>query len=265
MGICSLLLLADIYLLLLLLIYHLLLSLISACYVPDNCPSSIKNLKIKIKADSRLENSPTARQDWDALTPFAERFTSKASTRQEFLAECRSGIWDGVSIIYRTFESADLTGKFDEELVACLPASIRFICHNGKSEGSPCTHPGSISVSSRCLSFSSLCTFSPHLCLLLLGFLFSVILFTRFLLILVSVFYFSPSSCSSASSPYHPSPLTLPCPALLYAFLLTFAGFSLPFPSFPPFPLQLIPPHLLCLNSLPSFPYPSSACLSSAS
>jgi glyoxylate reductase len=34
-------------------------------------------------------------------------------------------------VIYRTFESVDTTGRFDEELVYSLPASVKFICHNG--------------------------------------------------------------------------------------------------------------------------------------
>jgi hypothetical protein len=42
-----------------------------------------------------------------------------------------SGALDGVLVIYRTFESVEITGRFDEELVASLPASVKFICHNG--------------------------------------------------------------------------------------------------------------------------------------
>jgi glyoxylate reductase len=42
-----------------------------------------------------------------------------------------SGALDGVLVIYRTFESVEITGRFDDELVAALPASVKFICHNG--------------------------------------------------------------------------------------------------------------------------------------
>jgi glyoxylate reductase len=42
-----------------------------------------------------------------------------------------SGALDGVLVIYRTFESVEITGRFDEELVASLPTSVKFICHNG--------------------------------------------------------------------------------------------------------------------------------------
>jgi hypothetical protein len=57
--------------------------------------------------------------------------TTSAKNRAEFLAECRSGRFDGVVAIYRTFPSIDVTGRIDEELVAALPRSVRFICHNG--------------------------------------------------------------------------------------------------------------------------------------
>jgi hypothetical protein len=36
-----------------------------------------------------------------------------------------------VLVIYRTFASVDITGRFDEELVEVLPKSVRFVCHNG--------------------------------------------------------------------------------------------------------------------------------------
>ncbi len=32
---------------------------------------------------------------------------------------------------YRTFDSVSITGRVDAELVAALPSSLRFICHNG--------------------------------------------------------------------------------------------------------------------------------------
>jgi hypothetical protein len=36
-----------------------------------------------------------------------------------------------VLVIYRTFASVDITGRFDEELLEVLPKSVRFVCHNG--------------------------------------------------------------------------------------------------------------------------------------
>ncbi len=32
---------------------------------------------------------------------------------------------------YRTFQSAEITGLFDSELVSSLPKSLKFVCHNG--------------------------------------------------------------------------------------------------------------------------------------
>ena len=40
-------------------------------------------------------------------------------------------MFDDVLVIYRTFESVDITGRFDEEVVLSLPASVEFLCHNG--------------------------------------------------------------------------------------------------------------------------------------
>lgn len=34
-------------------------------------------------------------------------------------------------VAYRTFQSVDITGRIDEELVSKLPSSLKFICHNG--------------------------------------------------------------------------------------------------------------------------------------
>lgn len=56
---------------------------------------------------------------------------AKATDRAAFLEECRSGTLDGAMVAYRTFDSVSMTGRIDSELLAVLPASIRFICHNG--------------------------------------------------------------------------------------------------------------------------------------
>ena len=55
----------------------------------------------------------------------------QAQNRDEFIEECRSGALDGTFVIYRTFESVETTGRFDDEMIRSLPASVRFICHNG--------------------------------------------------------------------------------------------------------------------------------------
>lgn len=55
----------------------------------------------------------------------------RATDRASFLDEARSGAFDGCTVAYRTFESFDITGKVDEEMLSALPQSLRYICHNG--------------------------------------------------------------------------------------------------------------------------------------
>ncbi|KAI1851484.1 hypothetical protein JX265_013231 [Neoarthrinium moseri] len=72
-----------------------------------------------------------AHSTWASLSTIADIVTPKATTRAAFQEECASGALDGVTVAYRTFDSNDITGKVDDELVAALPRSLRFICHNG--------------------------------------------------------------------------------------------------------------------------------------
>ncbi|KAF2401384.1 glyoxylate reductase [Trichodelitschia bisporula] len=72
-----------------------------------------------------------AHASWGALSELADLVQPEASIREEFLDECRSGKLDGVLVTFRTFNSVDITGLFDEELIKNLPASLKFICHNG--------------------------------------------------------------------------------------------------------------------------------------
>ncbi|KAF9873659.1 hypothetical protein CkaCkLH20_08769 [Colletotrichum karsti] len=72
-----------------------------------------------------------AHESWSSLGQVADIIKPKATNRDEFLKECASGALDGVVAIYRTFSSVKITGKIDAELVAALPSSVGFICHNG--------------------------------------------------------------------------------------------------------------------------------------
>jgi glyoxylate reductase len=74
----------------------------------------------------------SAHDSWKSLSDLAELIEPEARSRQGFIDECKSGKLDGVLVIYRTFNSIDITGKFDEELVPVLPDSLKFICHNGR-------------------------------------------------------------------------------------------------------------------------------------
>ncbi|KAK1717384.1 hypothetical protein CaCOL14_003375 [Colletotrichum acutatum] len=72
-----------------------------------------------------------AHDTWASLADVAQIIKPKATNRAEFLEECKSGALDGVKAIYRTFASVHITGRIDAELVAALPSSVGFICHNG--------------------------------------------------------------------------------------------------------------------------------------
>lgn len=61
----------------------------------------------------------------------AEIVRPESTDRASFLQEARSGAFDGCTVAYRTFESFDITGKVDEEMLSALPQSLRYICHNG--------------------------------------------------------------------------------------------------------------------------------------
>ncbi|TLD30639.1 hypothetical protein PspLS_02176 [Pyricularia sp. CBS 133598] len=72
-----------------------------------------------------------ADEAWANLTAKADVVTPTSTDRASFLAECASGAFAGVVAAYRTFVSGRTTGRIDAELLAALPPTLRFICHNG--------------------------------------------------------------------------------------------------------------------------------------
>jgi hypothetical protein len=74
----------------------------------------------------------SANDSWRSLSSLAELIEPRALCRVDFITECQSGALDNVLAIYRTFESVEITGRFDEELLESLPTSVKFICHNGE-------------------------------------------------------------------------------------------------------------------------------------
>lgn len=78
-----------------------------------------------------------AHDAWNNIKEIGSVVESKAKNRKDFLAEAKSGAFDGVVSIYRTFESGDVTGRIDEEFIAAMPNSLKFISHNGRSPRSP--------------------------------------------------------------------------------------------------------------------------------
>ena len=75
---------------------------------------------------------PPAREAYDSLSSLASLTTTSATNPEEFLTECRNGTLDGVTNIYRTFQSVSITGKIDGEVVTALSKiGVKTICHNG--------------------------------------------------------------------------------------------------------------------------------------
>ncbi|QSZ29044.1 hypothetical protein DSL72_003554 [Monilinia vaccinii-corymbosi] len=72
-----------------------------------------------------------AKEEWNALSNIGELLEPKARSRPEFIEECKSGRFDNVVAISRTFTSVAITGLFDAELISVLPKSLKFIAHNG--------------------------------------------------------------------------------------------------------------------------------------
>jgi len=68
--------------------------------------------------------------EWKAAMEELDVLHVQTGTRAQFLNDCRSGVYDDFKAIARTAESLAITGRFDPELVECLPASIKFIAHS---------------------------------------------------------------------------------------------------------------------------------------
>ena len=90
-------------------------------------------------------------EEWKALANKYNLLEFREGTRDQFLANCQSGTYDAVRGCYRSNVSTSITGPFDAELVAALPASWRYIAHNGAGydnvDVEACTRKG-VAVSS---------------------------------------------------------------------------------------------------------------------
>lgn len=81
---------------------------------------------------SHATTTPSAASALAELEKVAEVLVPESRDRASFMAECRpGGRLDGVVAAYRTFDGVEVTGPVDAALVAALPASLRFVCHNG--------------------------------------------------------------------------------------------------------------------------------------
>jgi len=78
-----------------------------------------------------LTDPRSAHTAWSTITTLADVITPTSTSRSAFIAESRSGAFDGCTIAYRTFASISITGPIDAELLSSLPPSLKFIVHNG--------------------------------------------------------------------------------------------------------------------------------------
>lgn len=72
-----------------------------------------------------------ANKEW---LDYASKYTLKEfrkGTREQFLQNCKGRQYDDVVTILRSNASTMVTGPFDRELLAVLPKSLKYICHNG--------------------------------------------------------------------------------------------------------------------------------------
>ncbi|KAJ6441203.1 hydroxyisocaproate dehydrogenase [Purpureocillium lavendulum] len=91
-----------------------------------------------------------AKAEFGKLSEVADVTQLTSGTRDDFLRDCDAGRYDSVVAISRTYDSVKITGRFDAELIAHLPSSVKFISHNGAGydqiDIQPCTERN-ISVS----------------------------------------------------------------------------------------------------------------------
>ena len=72
-----------------------------------------------------------AHEAWASLSTIADLITPTATSRAAFIQECQTPHLADAQLAYRTFASVSITGLWDAELIAALPASLRFVAHNG--------------------------------------------------------------------------------------------------------------------------------------
>lgn len=93
-----------------------------------------------------IGNITHAKKEWQVLEEIADLKEITSGTRESILADFKAGKHDGVVAIYRTFDSAQFTGRFDKELISTLPSSLKFLCHNGAGydqiDIEPCSQRG---------------------------------------------------------------------------------------------------------------------------
>jgi len=78
-----------------------------------------------------IGNLTHAEDEWRALGSKYNLLEFRSGTREEFLSNCRNGVYDSVIGCYRSNGSTRITGPFDAELVDALPEGWKYVAHNG--------------------------------------------------------------------------------------------------------------------------------------
>ncbi|PHH92622.1 hypothetical protein CDD83_6549 [Cordyceps sp. RAO-2017] len=84
-----------------------------------------------------------AKHEFDLLAQVASIEHLTTGSREEFIRDCDTGVYNHVVAISRTYDSVSITGRFDAELISHLPPSVKFLSHNGAGydqiDVGPCT------------------------------------------------------------------------------------------------------------------------------
>ncbi|RHZ61033.1 hypothetical protein CDV55_105614 [Aspergillus turcosus] len=78
-----------------------------------------------------IGNINHSRKEWEDLSSILTLKEFPNGTRDEFIRNCKDGLYDDVVVIYRSNASTKFTGPFNAELLSVLPKSLKYICHNG--------------------------------------------------------------------------------------------------------------------------------------
>lgn len=78
----------------------------------------------------RLGDWSSSEEGWTKLGEIAEVVVCTSKNRDEFFEDLK-GKYSDITSIARTFQSIENTGRFDAELVAHLPQSVKSVSHNG--------------------------------------------------------------------------------------------------------------------------------------
>ncbi|KAF4547407.1 D-isomer specific 2-hydroxyacid dehydrogenase-like protein 3 [Elsinoe fawcettii] len=72
-----------------------------------------------------------ANKEWEEFGKDVELIEYRTGDRSTFISNLKSGQYSNVTYLYRSNESASVTGPFDAELISHLPPSLKYIVHNG--------------------------------------------------------------------------------------------------------------------------------------